>query len=420
MPDLSGYSLAALLEQKDNVAPIHFIRELGEEEAREIGRSVSRLLKFSTDQNLFLITELNFHDLESALKEYDANFRQYTTSYVSVETMITNVARLILNYLSALRMFVDHSETAMKRLHGASGDRFARFKAALSEQYDGVFAYRFLYRFRNFVQHLGLPIDSWERSEDAECGPMPLRILLKKERLLRDSDVWGPQVLREIKALPDKIAITELIPKVRPCLNAIRIAYYQDDITGLRADAFKIDGVVGEILKNVGGPCYPVFARAVPQADPSPETKALNIVLSHIPMHAIAAAKALTYPDVAAPADVEEPHDAVTTAPPSEGLMDDNEWSRLFWVALKADGGKWTFRFHTFENGNTILETVGTVDGKGVLLRWLSAERGVVTVRKPPYGAPEEKLDGVEIAVLLHDDPAAMASFARDRLSQLV
>jgi hypothetical protein len=97
-------------------------------------------------------------------------------------------------------------------------------------------------------------------------------------------------------------------------------------------------------------------------------------------------------------------------------MMEYKGWTRRFWISLNPDAGKSTLRFDAFENGTTILEMVGTVDGHGVLLRWLSAERGVVTVRATPYGSPEDRLDGEQTPVSAQDDPAVSAAHARQRL----
>jgi hypothetical protein len=65
--------------------------------------------------------------------------------------------------------------------------------------------------------------------------------------------------------------------------------------------------------------------------------------------------------------------------------MEYKGWTRKFWIALNPDVGNSTLRFDTFENGKTILEMIGTVDGRGVLLRWLSAECGIVSLCATPY-----------------------------------
>jgi hypothetical protein len=99
--------------------------------------------------------------------------------------------------------------------------------------------------------------------------------------------------------------------------------------------------------------------------------------------------------------------------------MEYKGWTRNFWIALKPDPGKSTLRFDTFENGKTVLEMVGTVDGRGVLLRWLSAERGIVTIRATPYGTSEERLDGERTPVSAEDDPAVFAARTRQLLSAI-
>lgn len=96
--------------------------------------------------------------------------------------------------------------------------------------------------------------------------------------------------------------------------------------------------------------------------------------------------------------------------------MDYKVWTRRFWIALNPDAGNLMLRFDRFENGHTILEMVGTVEGRGVLLRWLSAERGVVTLRASPYVSPEVPLDGDQTHVSAQDDPAVRAAYARERL----
>jgi hypothetical protein len=94
-------------------------------------------------------------------------------------------------------------------------------------------------------------------------------------------------------------------------------------------------------------------------------------------------------------------------------------WTRKFWIALKPDAGTSTLRFDAFDSGKTILEMVGTVDGRGVLLRWLCAERGIVTVRETPYGAPEERLDSNQTPVSVQHDPAVLAAQARQLLASI-
>ncbi len=94
-------------------------------------------------------------------------------------------------------------------------------------------------------------------------------------------------------------------------------------------------------------------------------------------------------------------------------------WTKRFWTALKADAGKSVLRFDRFEDGQVVLEMVGTVEGRGVLLRWLSSQHGVVTVREAPYDTPEVPLDGEQTFISAQDDPAVRAAHTRQRVLAL-
>jgi hypothetical protein len=99
--------------------------------------------------------------------------------------------------------------------------------------------------------------------------------------------------------------------------------------------------------------------------------------------------------------------------------MDWQAWSRQFWIAMKTEGGNWKHRYQTFPNGGTVLEEVAVVDGRGVLLRWLSEERGMVVLRAQPFGEPEDQLRGEQIPVLVQGDPVASAAHVSRRLASL-
>jgi len=70
----------------------------------------------------------------------------------------TNVLmRLISEFLSAFRTFLDHWETYLKRKFGKESNEAVLFKSATWYEYDNVFAYRFLYELRNYIQHEEFP-----------------------------------------------------------------------------------------------------------------------------------------------------------------------------------------------------------------------------------------------------------------------
>jgi hypothetical protein len=174
----------------------------------------------------------------------------------------------------------------MTRRFGDNSPELNAFKAALSAEYDGNFAYRFLYRLRNFVQHLGLPIDSWTRSTTVGGPPPQLQISLSRNRLLADRSVWGA-IVNEIEVLPEKILVTQYFSQLRPSLERITRARYAADIDQLREDGRVLIEVINEIGVTTNEPVFPVFGRAEPDAQTQ---GSMHFSLTNLPFHAITAA----------------------------------------------------------------------------------------------------------------------------------
>lgn len=59
------------------------------------------------------------------------------------------INRHLLNLLTVLRTFLDHSESELKRRYGRASDKVAWFKHICFTEYDNHFASRFLYKLRN-------------------------------------------------------------------------------------------------------------------------------------------------------------------------------------------------------------------------------------------------------------------------------
>src|SRR6476646_1442100 len=72
--------------------------------------------------------------------------------------LVESVMTATVNWLSAMRMFLDHQETDLTRRFGKLSPEFVAFKTATSAAYDSEVGYRFAYQLRNYVQHCGLPL----------------------------------------------------------------------------------------------------------------------------------------------------------------------------------------------------------------------------------------------------------------------
>lgn len=121
-----------------------------------------------------------------------------------------NLMASVVNWLSSFRLFLDHQETLYKRRHGKSSTQVQRFNAVCARQYDGSAAYRIVYRFRNYVQHCGLPLSniSTGPATDSELNGS-VAFTIERDRLLQEFD-WG-RARADIEAEPGQVDVMELI-----------------------------------------------------------------------------------------------------------------------------------------------------------------------------------------------------------------
>lgn len=172
------------------------------------------------------------------------------TQRVSPEAMRNGLVTTVVNFLTSMRMFLDHTEAELKRRDEHDGsDRFSSWKAACSAEYDDYFAYRFLYRFRNYIQHVGLPLSTMSiHSELGEGGDVTGAVFIGEapQRLVEEYDGWST-VASELQALSDDIDLSDQIHVGMECLTRI-------DLPELKQCVETIEQVVGDLEDYQGGP----------------------------------------------------------------------------------------------------------------------------------------------------------------------
>ncbi|WP_281635374.1 hypothetical protein [Flavobacterium marginilacus] len=172
--------------------------------------SVRRLLKFVVINDAELIDFLNssLHDLTNKSIIWTGVKRE------DCDNVFLNINRLFLNYLSAIRTFLDHSETFLNRKFGENSNQFLEFKKILSFFYDNSFSYRFFYRLRNYAQHVGLPIDNlqfsteYDREKNTIHGNLKVRF--DRDKLLSSYQKWST-VKNDLEMLDSKFDVSPLI-----------------------------------------------------------------------------------------------------------------------------------------------------------------------------------------------------------------
>jgi len=119
----------------------------------------------------------------------------------------------LLNFLTSARTFLDHFETFVKRKYGKSSEESELFKSIVSHEFDNEFAYSFMYKLRNYVQHCGMPPIDFEIKTitDEENPSIEYVLNFNKNILLRDYDSWGAIVKPRIEAQEDLFPVIPIV-----------------------------------------------------------------------------------------------------------------------------------------------------------------------------------------------------------------
>ncbi len=119
--------------------------------------------------------------------------------------VVEAVTSQIVNWLTSFRLYLDYAETSLKRQFGGDSEQYMSFKQRTSDAYDNHVGYRFIYKFRNYVQHCGPPISSLSVSRPEEEHDNPfikqtVAFLLNRNDLL-DSFDWGAIVREDLLSM---------------------------------------------------------------------------------------------------------------------------------------------------------------------------------------------------------------------------
>ncbi|MFE2419699.1 hypothetical protein [Streptomyces hokutonensis] len=119
--------------------------------------------------------------------------------------------------LSALRAFDDRTSHDLKKSFGENSEPFRTFKEALSHEYDNEFAYRFMFKLRNYSQHCGQPEMAGQvRSSRAADGTTVrlASLAFDSRELLRRFNKWGTQVKEELKEIDGRFEVEPIVDRL--------------------------------------------------------------------------------------------------------------------------------------------------------------------------------------------------------------
>ena len=262
---------------------IRAIRELTDSEFKDYEGAESKLRQYVDDQQLFAIVQLNYVDFEDLLRQ---SFQQYVKkSLPPMEVLALRVNRSLLNFLSTLRTFLDHSEFNLKKRYGNYSKRVREYKKACSSEYDNFFSYRLVYKLRNYTQHCGMPLGQIRfesKSEDAEAQRVvdTLAVYFNRDRLLLSEFDWGSKLKREIQALPERFEINPHVAQAMQCVKRINLSLIKPNLTELNRSVQIVRSLVAPLKLQSGVPCILFFGKGSIKGGNS-----LKVTIHRIPLH---------------------------------------------------------------------------------------------------------------------------------------
>lgn len=253
---MSEWHIATLGWGADGEARLDAIRVLADDEHSRT-QDALRLLDEVLDRVLWRVLKHNYANCQALGRQIvEMLDRRDTPTHKSRDAGMTLAVSAVMNFLTAMHMYLDQTERDLKHRDQDDGsERFDGWRSVCAAEYDDHFAYRFLYRFRNYVLHRGLPISNSAVTKTAPSPESPTaagvpttRVFLGEspQSLIEQYDGWSA-VKSDLASLTTPIDVVEQIEIAMECLVRVEQAY----IEALRPEL----GGAAEVLKQVLG--YP-------------------------------------------------------------------------------------------------------------------------------------------------------------------
>jgi len=331
------------------------------------------------------LVELNFHSYLNC-EEFAGTLLGLGRNFGTADrrSLAESVMGAIINWLTSFRLHLDYAETQLKRHFGDDSEQVKTFETRTHLAFDSDPGYRFIYKFRNYVQHCGPPITalSLHRAENDQSNPFVKQValfLLDRDALLSDYKEWGP-VRADLLVMDKQIELRPLAEKAMSQLREIDLVLLDIAIAEGARTIYDLREALELIPKDAEG--TPTLFRFTESNDES--NRVLNITPQHFSREMVE-----QYEQVAsgerAPADLHEPSEAPSPPEfdPGTVLARFNRESRAvqamsLWLTEK--GGTPTFqaelRRMIQEDGGAEILLTGMFNMTAVLLAMTAAVLG--------------------------------------------
>ncbi|MGA3674070.1 hypothetical protein [Lysinibacillus agricola] len=203
--------------------------------------SLGEATKLKAMANMYKLFERNGNEFLNYTSELQEHLRSDENDDIYLEAN-----RLLINYLSALSMFIDYGEKYNKKHFGKP--KMKEFESKTHALYDNHVSYRFMALMRNYALHYGFPLTNIKKNLIKENT-----IYASKQTLLKFSS-WK-HVKQDIEKMPEDILLD---PHVKVSMLFIK-DLYESYIYDIAPSIINGIEYLDKMIKENGGK-EPMFA----------------------------------------------------------------------------------------------------------------------------------------------------------------
>jgi len=171
------------------------IRQLSAGEVEILIYANKVLFEFQYFNRRMLEIEFNYTDCQDTISKYSKEIRENDNIDKNlINEIFVNVNRTFINFITSLKVFVEHIEERFKKKKGEkNSEQFRAFKKDTHSIYNTFFSYRLFINLRDYAIHYKYPIDSFKIDrrfkEASNASETELIIEFSKIKLLSNEKI---------------------------------------------------------------------------------------------------------------------------------------------------------------------------------------------------------------------------------------
>ena len=205
------------------------IKRLSENEVTVLQHSNKVLYEFRYYERRMKEILINLSDFQETVSRYSTSVKENDPVDESLmDEIYINVNRTFINFVTSLKIFVDHINARLRKRYGSDSEQVRIFISATKAIYDNYFAYRLLMNLRNYALHVDYPIDNFRVDSIAvqQTGifDTDLYVEFNKDKLLADDKMrkkLGDDLKHYHQYFPVKFVMAEIEQAVKKLFDAI-------------------------------------------------------------------------------------------------------------------------------------------------------------------------------------------------------